>query len=45
MLLRGVDLAETKNVALTHLAAGNALVFDNAPLAVLLAVLLASRRA
>jgi hypothetical protein len=44
-LLRSIDLAEIENVPLTHLAAGNALVPDNAPVAVLLAVLLANRAA
>src|SRR5215467_15106197 len=44
-LLRSIDLAEIENVPLTHLAAGNALVLDNAPVAVLLAVLLTNRAA
>jgi hypothetical protein len=40
-----VDLAEIKHLALHHLAAGAALALDNAPVAVLLAVLEASIRA
>src|SRR6516162_4572443 len=35
-LLRSIDLAEIQDVPLTHLAAGNTLVLDNAPVAVLL---------
>ena len=44
-LLAVVDLAEIKHLPLHHLAAGAALALDNAPVAVLLAVLEASIRA
>jgi hypothetical protein len=40
-----IGLRQAKNVPLTHLAAGKALVLDNAPLLVLLAILLAHRSA
>jgi hypothetical protein len=39
-LLRSIDLTDIENVPLSHLAAGNALVLDNAPAAVLLAALI-----
>ena len=39
LLLAVVDLAKIKHLALHHLAAGAALALDNAPVAVLLAVL------
>src|SRR5208337_1516638 len=45
LLLAVVDFAEIEHLALHHLAAGAALTLDNAPVAVLLAVLEASIRA
>src|SRR5204863_6035660 len=44
-VLRGVDLPQIQHMALNHAAATHALVLDKAPVAVLLAVLLANRRA
>jgi hypothetical protein len=43
--LRGVDLAQIQHVPLQHASAAHALVLDKAPVAVLLAVLLANRGA
>jgi hypothetical protein len=44
-LQRSIDLAEIENMPLKLLGSGNALVLDNAPVAVLIAVLLANRSA
>ena len=41
-LLRAVDLAQVKNLALHHTTAGNSTVLHYTPVAVLLAVLLAN---